>query len=356
MTSKHRPNLTAHIGVLRGKYKIGMIYVYATDAKISMPHHLDEVATSQLLAEFRFQQLASVPAEVEWLANIGNAQTRRAYKADLADFSACVGLTKSADFQSVTRAHVIAWRYSLEARQQSGATIRRKLAALSSLFDHLCERHVVSLNPVRGTKRPKVESQEGKTPALSNEQARALLAAPDGQTLKGKRDRAILSTLLFHGLRRQELCRLRIGDIEIRRGVQHLKVHGKGDKLRYVPMHPGTADLLDDYLKCSGHAVSAEAPLFRPVRDNRREPSANSALTANGVYTLLQTYAAAAKLNMKHVGPHSLRTTAATNALEHEADIAKVQEWLGHANIATTRMYDRRRTRPEDSPTFKVTF
>ena len=53
---------------------------------------------------------------------------------------------------------------------------------------------------------------------------------------------------------------------------------------------------------------------------------------------------------------HSLRATAATNALSHEADIAKVQEWLGHANVSTTRLYDRRKTRPEDSPTFRVRY
>ncbi|MEO6896945.1 MAG: site-specific integrase [Caldimonas sp.] len=56
------------------------------------------------------------------------------------------------------------------------------------------------------------------------------------------------------------------------------------------------------------------------------------------------------------IGVHSLRATGATNALDHQADIAKVQEWLGHANIATTRIYDRRKTRPEDSPTFKVAY
>ena len=55
-------------------------------------------------------------------------------------------------------------------------------------------------------------------------------------------------------------------------------------------------------------------------------------------------------------GAHALRATAATNALDHQADIAKVQEWLGHANIATTRIYDHRKTRPEDSPTFKVNY
>jgi len=56
------------------------------------------------------------------------------------------------------------------------------------------------------------------------------------------------------------------------------------------------------------------------------------------------------------IGAHSLRATAATNALDHQADIAKVQEWQGHANIATTRIYDQRKTRPEDSPTFKVNY
>ena len=58
----------------------------------------------------------------------------------------------------------------------------------------------------------------------------------------------------------------------------------------------------------------------------------------------------------KGLGVHSLRATAATNALDHEADIAKVQEWLGHAHIATTRLCDKRKSRPEDSPTFKVAY
>ncbi|RAS23891.1 tyrosine-type recombinase/integrase [Paraburkholderia bryophila] len=72
--------------------------------------------------------------------------------------------------------------------------------------------------------------------------------------------------------------------------------------------------------------------------------------------TWILAYAARVKIAVDGFGVHSLRATAATNALEHEADIAKVQEWLGHANIATTRLYDRRKSRPEDSPTFKVAY
>jgi integrase len=67
------------------------------------------------------------------------------------------------------------------------------------------------------------------------------------------------------------------------------------------------------------------------------------------------TRAYSAQLGLE-IGAHALRASAVTNALEHDADIAKVQEWLGHANISTTRIYDHRRTRPEDSPTFKVAY
>jgi integrase len=66
--------------------------------------------------------------------------------------------------------------------------------------------------------------------------------------------------------------------------------------------------------------------------------------------------AAGIKAEMNGLCVHSLRATAATNALSHQADIAKVQEWLGHANVSTTRLYDRRKARPEDSPTFRVQY
>ena len=80
-------------------------------------------------------------------------------------------------------------------------------------------------------------------------------------------------------------------------------------------------------------------------------------MTAQSVYAnVVKHYMAQVGIEGERMGPHALRATAATNALDHEADIAKVQEWLGHANIATTRIYDRRKTRPEDSPTFKVRY
>src|SRR5204862_7144917 len=88
------------------------------------------------------------------------------------------------------------------------------------LSANLCEKNAVSHNPVKGVKRPKAESGEGKTPALGDHQARVLLTAPGDETVKEKRDRAILSMLLYHALRRDELCKLRVKDFrQSRRGV-----------------------------------------------------------------------------------------------------------------------------------------
>jgi len=308
---------------------------------------------NRLLTAAEFHRLADVPPEVEWFANLSNPSTRRAYENAVRDFMRFTGILRPEEFRTVTRAHIIAWRDDLVRRGLGGSTIRHRLASLASLFEYLCEKNAVTHNPVKGVERPRTESGEGKTPALGDHQARKLLAAPPDDTIKSKRDRAILSTLLFHALRREELCKLKVRDFRhARKGVPHLKVSGKGGKTRYLPLHPGTNGLINDYLDAAGHSPDDNGALFRPVSNNRTGKT-ERAITADGVYKLVRAYSAALGFE---IGAHALRATAATNALDHEADIAKVQEWLGHANIATTRIYDHRRTRPEDSPTFKVAY
>lgn len=311
-------------------------------------------STGRRLTAAEFQGLAEVPAAAEWFANLDNTRTRRAYQGDLQDFCQFLGITAPEQFRAVTRAHVLAWRQQLEQRGLSGASIRRKLAALASLFDHLLENNAVAGgNPVQGVKRPRQDSHEGKTPALGDHQAKALLEAPDAASLKGKRDRALLAVLLYHGLRREEAARLTLQDIQERRGVKHLRIHGKGGKLRFLPVHPLAMERLHTYLEASGHHhEQLSAPLFQALRGRR----SGQALGAGGIYALVGQYAQQAGIAVDGLGVHGLRATAATNALENEADIAKVQQWLGHANISTTRLYDKRQTRPEDSPTYRVRY
>ena len=323
-----------------------------------------------------FQSLADVPPELEWFANIENANTRRAYRNDVSEFTRFAGIERPDEFREVKRSHLIAWRKQLEGRALEPSTIRRKLSAIASLFDHLCEANAVSYNPADGVRRPSEGMNEGKSPALGDDQAKAILEAPAKDTLKGLRDRAILSTLLYHGLRRSELCSLKVGDIESRRGVPHFRVLGKGGKIRYIPIHPQTIQRIGAYLQMRVRSKESDsqgltreetefapadfgnqnADLFSPVK-NSRTGTLDRPLTGHAIYKdVVQKYARQLGIAPRAICVHGLRATAATNAMDHECDIAKVQEWLGHSNISTTRLYDRRKTKPEESPTFKVSY
>lgn len=248
------------------------------------------------LTAAEFKQLSDVAAFAEWFANLDNPQTRRAYRSDINDFYSFTGIKRPEQFTEVTRAHVLAWRTQLEQRCLAGATLRRKLAALASLFDYLLERNtLIGGNPVNGVKRPKIESNEGKTPALGDQQTRALLEAPPSNAIKGLRDRAILSVLLYHGLRREEVARLRIEDIQERRGIKHLRVQCKGSKIRYLPMHPAALERICSYLEMIGDQLKKSSSLFLPLRDHLT----GAGLSADGVHSIVCGYAMAPEIHKK---------------------------------------------------------
>lgn len=231
------------------------------------------------------------------------------------------------------------------------------MSALSSLFDYLCNENAITHNPVTGVERPTEGANEGKTPAISDAQARALMAAPSPTSLKGKRDRAILAVFLFHAIRADELVKLKVQDVSQRQGILSLKIHGKRGKLRYIPLAAEASRLIDDYLEVVGHREDKKGALFRPTRNNVTKTLAKP-LHYQAVYQLVKQYGKEIGLLdvVERFSVHALRATAITNSLEHGADLAKAQEWAGHSDISTTRLYDRRQSRPEDSPTFRVRY
>jgi len=303
------------------------------------------------LTAAEFHQLAEVPPEAEWFAQIENPNTRRAYQRDVGEFMSFVGIQDVLEFRIVRRSHLLAWDRTLKERGLADSTRRRKLSALSSLFQYLTNANALEFNPVTGMIRPKGKSE--RTMCLGNDQAKLLLNAPESETLKGLRDRAIVSTYLFHGLRVAELCALRVCDWQVEdRGVPHLQVRGKGNKLRYVVAHSDSREKIAAYLEAVGHGDDKEGLLFRSVRGPK---GGNQALSQQAVYEMIRSYALAAGIALEDCN-HALRKTAATNALEHMADIARVRDWMGHEDISTTQVYDGRDSRPEDSPTNKVSY
>jgi integrase/recombinase XerD len=228
------------------------------------------------------------------------------------------------------------------------------MSTVSKFFEALCDDGFIETNPFLGVERPKLTANEGATAAINERQARDLLDSPDPDTLIGKRDRAILATFLYHALRRSELCQLRLKDLQEREGIKQFKVLGKGEKERYIPIHPSASRRINDYLQSVGNPEDKELPLFRSHSNNGK--NTGKALTTTAVYQLVIHYGEKSGIDTSNFSPHSLRATAATNTLSNGEDIRRVQKWLGHATIQTTAMYDKRNNRPEDSPTYRVKY
>src|SRR5262249_43738671 len=139
-------------------------------------------------------QLAGIPEEEIWLASRKSARTRRAYQNDVKHFIRTLNIRSADELRRVDHRAVMAWEHIMREQQGSQAsTVRRRLAALSSLFAHLVKFGTVDTNPVREVERPAINRREGTTLAFSQKQARKILDAPNENSLLGVRDRAILA-------------------------------------------------------------------------------------------------------------------------------------------------------------------
>lgn len=138
--------------------------------------------------------LAALPEEEVWLAKQKSPRTRRAYRLDVAHFMRALRIETAEQLRQVDHRAVIAWeRMQREDEGAAPSTVRRRLAALSSLFKHLVTHGAASRNPVADVTRPAINRDEGSTAAFSRAEARKLLDAPPADTLAGLRDRAILA-------------------------------------------------------------------------------------------------------------------------------------------------------------------
>ncbi len=155
-----------------------------------------------------------------------------------------------------------------ESEHAASSTIRRRLAALSSLYKHLVRHGHAAKNPVGEFEQPAINCDEGSTLAFAKAQARKLLDMPAEDTIAGLRDRAILSVGLQVGLRRAEIAVLTVGDLHQNRGYDSLRVMRKGGRRDALAVNPQSAARLRAYLELAGHGADNDGPLFRPLRHN----------------------------------------------------------------------------------------
>ncbi len=262
---------------------------------------------------------------------MSSGHSRRAYGFALDEFFTWYRAAPRAPF---SKAVVQEYRAHLEAQQLAPSTINvrlaavRKLAAEASDNGWLAPELAAGIAKVKGAKRRGVRAGNW----LERAEARALLRAPTGTTLKAKRDRAILGLLLGCGLRRSELVALQRERIQLRSGRWVIPdLVGKGNRVRTVPVPAWTKQLLDDWTAAAGIQAGA---LFRPV--NKGGALAGRSLTENAIWWIVREYAA--ELDFK-LAPHDLRRTCARLCRESGGALEQIQLLLGHGSIQTTMDY-----------------
>lgn len=263
-----------------------------------------------------------------------SANTTLAYENDLKQLAAfAAGLAKEeilSNWDGFSRQDMLGYLLNLKERNYAVTTVARKVAAAKSFFGFLVSEGKIKTNPTDEISSPKVGKALPDT--LSVAQVRELMSQPaKAGSPESKRDQAMLELLYASGMRVSELVNLDLADVDTVNG--HVRPFGKGKKERLVPIYPGAARLIDDYISDVRpryvHNV-AEKALFVNQRGER--------LTRQGLWQILKGYARLAGLEHR-VTPHTLRHSFATHMLNGGADLRSVQELLGHANIATTQIY-----------------
>jgi integrase/recombinase XerC len=256
-----------------------------------------------------------------------SVHTRRAYVADLRQLARFLG--PEADPARVEPADVRAFLADCH-RRLSAATVGRKLAALRSFFGHAVRSGLRPADPSLGLPAPRTPRRLPRP--LPVDDCHQLAEA--GRLGARARDLALVEVLYGGGLRVAELCGLAIADADLARG--ELRVVGKGNRERIVPLPSGALAALRAYLAEARASAGRSEPLFAALRRRKGEPP--RALDPRDARRIVRRRACDAGL-VDRVHPHRLRHSFATHLLDMGADLREIQELLGHRSLSTTQKY-----------------
>ena len=257
--------------------------------------------------------------------------TLESYSRDLRRFSSWLADARGIRDPADVRREDVAdhMRYLSQQLQLGHRSVARVRTSIRQLFRFLIRENQLEVDPTALVDAPRFRQPLPKV--LSFSQVEALLAAPDASTL-GLRDRAMIDLMYSCGLRVTELVGLPVRSVDPAEGL--VRVVGKGDKERIVPVGEHALDSLRMYLKTA-----------RPVHDPAWSCPATfvtqrgGQMTRQNFWQRIKKHALVAGLPTKKVSPHVLRHSFATHLLEHGADLRSLQAMLGHADISTTQLY-----------------
>jgi len=260
-----------------------------------------------------------------WLEAGLSRNTLSAYRSDLEAFYAWLKAPPAA----ATRQQLQEYFAACVERRASPRSTARLLSSLRRFYQYLLREGLITDDPTALLESPKLGRPLPKS--LTEEQVEKLLQAPDVDSALGLRDRAMLETLYATGLRVSELVGLTLQQANLQSGV--VKVIGKGDKERLVPLGEEAIEWLQRYLN------EARAKLLHGQASDALFPTARgAAMTRQAFWQNLKRYTRIAGIET-HLSPHTLRHAFATHLLNHGADLRVVQMLLGHMDLSTTQIY-----------------
>ncbi len=257
-------------------------------------------------------------------------KTIEAYRADLKAFeSFFIGLGSGITWKNLDTDVAREWVVWMMERGNKASSVQRRLSALRSMYRFLLRRGYVDRDPVHHLTAPK---KERVLPAFVREEdMNRLLDTPDmfEDSFEGRRDRLIIAMFYETGLRVGELVSMNLDDVNV--SAKTLKVTGKGNKQRIVPLGDELLHLINIYKGERSLVEDADALAFFISKKGAR-------LTTQVVRKMVKARLGLVTMQQKR-SPHVLRHTFATTLLNHDADLQSVKELLGHARLATTEIY-----------------
>lgn len=292
----------------------------------------------------------------EFLVQFLSEDTKTAYVKDLKFFFDFLrsGNVQIAHPSEIKSFHFQLYRDHLMEKGLASATINRRLVCIRSFMKWAIAAKLIEHNPLDTVKLPKVQT-ESPTVAFDDEEVLRMINAPDPGNHKGRTHRLVMVILFHLGLRRSELTNLKMHQIVDDRGHMTLRIHGKGDKVRLVPLNVVVWEEISLYvasLKDNGISLGPEDYLLQTELKLKNDRP----MDGSTIYRVIEKYARGLGIN-KSVSPHSCRATVISHLLDtSHAAIRDVATFAGHSNITTTERYDKRRKNLDKSAAYLVDY
>jgi integrase/recombinase XerC len=255
--------------------------------------------------------------------------THLAYEKNLSDFFAyLLGTYAVEDVKQIKHIHIRSWLASLKEAKQTATTINRKQSVLRSFFKYALTQEWIIKNPMNTLRA--LRTPERIPNFLKDEETNFIFEELSfGDGFKGFTDRLILELLYQTGMRRAEVLALK--DQQIEWSLHHLRVIGKGNKERLIPISPQLEEQMQAYIKEKKRLFEHPISYFFALENGQQ-------LYAGYVYRLVKKHLSAAT-SLKKKSPHVMRHTFATQLLNNGANLQAIKDLLGHSSLASTQIY-----------------